>query len=70
VLFARVVVRHSHALSHAVPVCRASCCALLAHVAHISRVDHECHAASARDNKLFSLINTQVNNVNSSGHIF
>jgi hypothetical protein len=31
---------------------------------------HVCRAASARDNKLFSLINTRVNNVNSSGHIF
>ena len=36
----------------------------------VSRVDHVCRAASARDNKLFSLINTHVNNVNSSGHIF
>jgi hypothetical protein len=27
-------------------------------------------AASARDNKLFSLIDTHVNNVNSSGRIF
>ena len=35
-----------------------------------SRVDHACRAASARDNKLFSFINTHVNNVNSSGHIF
>jgi hypothetical protein len=34
------------------------------------RVDHVCRAASARDNKLFSLINIHVNNVNSSGHIF
>ena len=39
-------------------------------VAHISRIDHVCRAASARDNKLFSLINTHVNNVNSSGRIF
>jgi hypothetical protein len=36
----------------------------------VSRVDHVCRAASARDNKLFSRINTHVNNVNSSGHIF
>jgi hypothetical protein len=35
-----------------------------------SRVDHVCHAASARDNKLFSLTNTHINNVNLSGHIF
>jgi hypothetical protein len=34
-------------------------------VTRISRVDHVCRAASARDNKLFSLINTHVNNVNS-----
>jgi hypothetical protein len=39
-------------------------------VAHISRIDHVCRAASTRDNKLFSLINTHVDNVNSSGHIF
>jgi hypothetical protein len=36
----------------------------------VSRVDHVCHAAFARDNKLFSLTNTHVNNVNLSGHIF
>ena len=29
-----------------------------------------CHAVSARDYKLFSLINTRVDNVNSSSHIF
>jgi hypothetical protein len=39
-------------------------------VARILRVDHACRAASAHDNKLFSLINSHVNNVNSSGHIF
>jgi hypothetical protein len=36
----------------------------------VSRVDHVCHATSARDNKLFSLTTTHVNNVNLSGHIF
>jgi hypothetical protein len=39
-------------------------------LARISRVDHMCRAESARDNKLFSLINTHVNKVNSSCHIF
>jgi hypothetical protein len=29
-----------------------------------------CHTSLARDNKLFLLINTHVNNVNSSHHIF
>jgi hypothetical protein len=38
--------------------------------ARISRVDHVCRAASTLDNKLFSPINTHVNNVNSSCHIF
>jgi hypothetical protein len=60
----------SHALSHAVHVCRASCRVLLAPVARISHVYHVCHVASARDNKLFSLISTHVNNVSLSGHIF
>ena len=36
----------------------------------VSRVDHVCRAASARGNKLFSLINTHVNNGNLLGHIF
>jgi hypothetical protein len=36
----------------------------------VSRVDHVCRAASARDNKLLSLTNTHVNNVNMLGHIF
>jgi hypothetical protein len=36
----------------------------------VSRDDHECRTTSARDNKLFSLTNTHVNNVNLSGHIF
>jgi hypothetical protein len=37
--------------------------------AFVSRVWFVCHAASAR-NKLLSLVNAHVNNVNSSGHIF
>jgi hypothetical protein len=44
-----------HALSHAVRV--PQCCFV-------------CRAMSTCDNKLFSLINTHVNKVNSSGHIF
>jgi hypothetical protein len=48
---------------------------VVSHVVHTlfrtaSRVDHVCRAASACDNKLFSLTNTHVNNVNLSGHIF
>jgi predicted alpha/beta hydrolase family esterase len=35
-----------------------------------SRDDHVCRATSAHDNKLFSLTNAHVNNVNLSGHIF
>jgi hypothetical protein len=38
--------------------------------ARISRVDDVGRTTSARDNKLFSLMNTHVNNVNMSGHIF
>jgi hypothetical protein len=34
-----------------------------------SCVDHVCRAASAHDNKLFSLINSHINDINSSGHI-
>jgi hypothetical protein len=52
---------------HVVRVCHAS---YHASFACISRVDHVSHAASAHDNKLFSHINTHVNNINSSGLIF
>jgi hypothetical protein len=78
VLFARVV-----ALTHA---CRACCFAYRSAASRASPcVDRECHVCrshtllhtvrgcrtvSARDNKLFSLINARVDNVNSSGHIF
>ena len=43
--------------------CRAS-------FARISRVGGAGRTKSARDNKLLSLTNTHVNNVNLSGHIF
>jgi hypothetical protein len=66
-LFARVVACRSHALSSAFRVCRASRHALLA---RISRVDQVGRAVSARDNKLFSIIITHVNKINSSGYIF
>jgi hypothetical protein len=56
----------SHTLSRAVPVCRA----LLAPVTRISCVDHVYHVASARNNKLFSLMSIHVDNVNMSGLIF
>jgi hypothetical protein len=36
----------------------------------LSRVDHVCRVAPACDNKLFSLIDTRINNINSSGRIF
>jgi hypothetical protein len=35
-----------------------------------SRVVRVCRAVSARDNKLFSLTNTYVNNIDLSDHIF
>jgi hypothetical protein len=47
-----------------------SCRASGSRVARISRVDHVCRAASTRDNKLFLLINTYVNNINLLDHIF
>jgi hypothetical protein len=47
-----------------------SCRAFGSRVARISRVEHVCRVVSAHDNKLFSLINSHVNNVNSLGHIF
>jgi hypothetical protein len=66
------------------PVCRTSChtsfacvaCAIYtcrslcrASLARISRVDHVCRAASTRDNKLFSLINTHEYNTFIWSHI-
>jgi hypothetical protein len=47
-----------------------SCLVSVSRVARISHVDHVCRMASARDNKLLSLIDTHVKNVNSSGRIF
>jgi hypothetical protein len=76
---------HSHALSHVVcvhhmchlhvslasPRVRASSCVVRACCSHaLSRAIHVCRAVSARDNKLFLLIDTHVNNGNSSSHIF
>jgi hypothetical protein len=36
----------------------------------VSRVDHTCRTMFARDNKLFSLVKTHVNDVNMSWRIF
>ena len=47
--------------------CRSPC---RASFARILRVDDAGRTTSAHDNKLFSLTNTHVNNVNLSGHIF
>jgi hypothetical protein len=47
-------------LSRAFRVCRASRRVLLAHAAHVSRVDHVGRAASVRDDKLLPLIITCV----------
>jgi hypothetical protein len=70
----RVLSRVIRALSYvvacvacAIYTCRSPCHASLE---RISRVDHVCRTTSTRDNKLFLLINTHVNNVNSSDHIF
>jgi hypothetical protein len=64
----------SHASSHvfacvacATYSCRSPC---RASFARISRVGGTGRTTSARDNKLLSLTNTHVNNVNLSGHIF
>jgi hypothetical protein len=51
----------------AIYTCRLPCRVSLVHISH---VDHVGRATSASDNKLFSLIITHVNNVNSSGHMF
>jgi hypothetical protein len=47
--------------------CRSPC---RASFTHISRVDDAGRTTSSRDNKLFALMNTHVNNVNLSGFIF
>jgi hypothetical protein len=71
---ARIVACRSHTLSCAVRTRRRALFALLARLhtllARISHVDHACRVTSARDNKLFSLINTHVSNVNLLGHMF
>jgi hypothetical protein len=46
------------------------CARQLISFASISHVDHVYPVASTRDNKLFSLTNTHVNNANLSGRIF
>jgi hypothetical protein len=60
VLFAQVVARRL----------RAGCASSSFLRAFVPRVWFVCRAMSARDNKLFSIINTHINNVNLSGHIF
>jgi hypothetical protein len=45
-------------------------CVVARRVRVSSRDDHVCHAASTCDNKLFSLVKTHLNKVNSPGHIF
>jgi hypothetical protein len=47
-----------------------SCRASGSRVARISHVDLVCRAASTRDNKLFLLMNTHVNNNNLLDHKF
>jgi hypothetical protein len=47
--------------------CRSPCRASFACISHI---DDAGRTTSAHDNKLFSLTNTHVNNVNLSGRIF
>jgi hypothetical protein len=63
----------SHVLSHVVcvrRVCHLHVSFASSRVRVSSHVDHVCHAASVRDNKLFSLTNTHINNVNLLGLIF
>jgi hypothetical protein len=72
--FARVAraVHTRHHTSFACVVCAAYSCRspCRASFARISRVDDAGRTTSARDNKLFTLTNTHVNNVNMSSHIF
>jgi hypothetical protein len=68
-----VVLRVSHVLSHVVcvrRVCHLHVSFASSRVRVSSHVDHVCHAASVRDNKLFSLTNTHINNVNLLGLTF
>jgi hypothetical protein len=66
---ARVVLRASPHVVFACHTCGSCASPSVVHASG-SRVDHVCRATSAHDNKLLSLINTHVNNVNSSGHMF
>jgi hypothetical protein len=59
-----VVSRADHALF------RAALCVITRRVRVSSRDDHVCRVASTRYNKLFSFMNTSVDNVNLSGYIF
>jgi hypothetical protein len=54
---------------HAYGSCVMSCCSRHSRVS-VAHAIFAYRALSARDNKLFSLIITHVNNINSSGHIF
>jgi hypothetical protein len=49
---------------------RTALCVVTRRVRVSSRDDHVCRMASARYNKLFSFMNTRVDNVNLSGYIF
>jgi hypothetical protein len=72
--FARVAraVRTCHHTSFACVVCATYSCRspFRASFTRISRVDDAGCTTFARDNKLFTLTNTHVNNINLSGHIF
>jgi hypothetical protein len=58
-------------LSRVVRACRACGSHASSHVVCVRRVGHLLMSlALPRDNKLFTLTNTHVNNVNLSGHIF
>jgi hypothetical protein len=73
--YSRVVARAVHTRRHKSFACVA--CATYSYrlpcrtsFARISRVDNAGRTTCAHDNKLFSLTNTHVNNVNLSSHIF
>jgi hypothetical protein len=76
--YSRVVTRRSRVrFAHVVTRCLRASSVPLTHVArlaahrsHVSRVSEARVTTSACDNKLLSLTNTHVNNVNLSGHIF
>jgi hypothetical protein len=66
-IFELVLIQYKHNIYLIFLACRSPCCASFA---RISRVDDAGRTTSARDNKLLSLTNTHINNVNMSGHIF